>query len=92
MKQIITVKTDADTKKAAQELVKDLGLTLNSLINSYLKQVIVTRKIELYAPERMTPKLEKLLEEAEEEIKQGKTFGPFDTVEEMRQSLESQTD
>lgn len=92
MKQIITVKTDADTKKAAQELAKDLGLTLNSLINSYLKQVIVTRKIELYAPERMTPKLEKLLEEAEEEIRQGQTFGPFDTVEEMRQCLESQTD
>lgn len=92
MKQVITVKTDADTKKAAQELAKDLGLTLNSLINSYLKQVVVTRKVELYAPERMTPKLEKLLEEAEEEIKQGQTFGPFDTVEEMRQSLESQTD
>lgn len=92
MKQIITVKTDADTKQAAQELAKDLGLTLNSLINSYLKQVVVTRKVELYAPERMTPRLEKLLEEAEEEIKQGKTLGPFRDADEAIKALKAGAD
>ena len=71
MKKVITIKTDAATKKGAQELAKELGLTLNSLINSYLKQVIVTRHVELYAPETMTPKLEKAIGETEEEIARG---------------------
>ena len=70
-KVVITVKTDAETKVAAQKLCQDLGLTLNSLINSYLKQVIVSRHVELRAPEPMTPKLEGLLEESEESIKKG---------------------
>lgn len=89
MNKIITVKTDAVTKKAAQELAQELGLTLNSLINSYLKQVIVTRHVELYAPEPMTPKLEKLLEGAEEEIRRGEVSKAHDNVEDFLKDLHS---
>ncbi len=89
MNQVITVKTDAATKKAAQALAKDMGLTLSSLINSYLKQVIVTRHVELYAPEPMTPRLEKLLAEAEAEIKRGEVSPPHDNVADFIRDLES---
>ena len=89
MNKVITVKTDAATKKAAQELAKEMGLTLNSLINSYLKQVIVTRHVELYAPEPMTPKLEKLLKEAEEEIKRGEVSRAHDNIEDFLEDLHS---
>ncbi|MYB39889.1 hypothetical protein F4X86_01160 [Candidatus Saccharibacteria bacterium] len=89
MNKVITIKTDAATKKAAQELAQELGLTLNSLINSYLKQVIVTRHVELYAPEPVTPKLEKLLEEAEESIKKGEVGPEFDDVDDFINDLRS---
>ncbi len=89
MKKIITVKTDEATKKAAQELAKEMGLTLNALINSYLKQVIVTRHVELYAPEPMTPRLEKLLGEAEEEIKKGEVSRAHDNIEDFLEDLHS---
>ena len=88
-KVVITVKTDAETKLAAQKLCKDLGLTLNSLINSYLKQVVVSRHVELRAPELMTPKLEGLLEEAEESIKRGEISKPHDNMEDLLADLKS---
>ena len=89
MDKVITVKTDAATKKAAQTLAKDMGLTLSSLINSYLKQVVATRHVELYAPEPMTPQLEKLLEGAESNIKAGNLSPPRDNIDDFLKDLNS---
>ena len=89
MNQVITIKTDTATKKAAQVLAKEMGLTLSSLLNSYLKQVIVSRHVELYAPEQMTPKLEKLLTEAEASIKRGQVSPPRDNIADFIRDLES---
>ena len=74
MNQIITIRTDAKTKRAAQGLAKEAGLTLNSLVNSYLKQVVINRRIEICLPEKMTPKLEKMIGQAEADIKTGKNL------------------
>ena len=63
MKTVISVKIDKDVKESAQEVAKSAGLTLSTLVNSYLRQVSATRRIELYAPEQMTPQLEKLIAE-----------------------------
>lgn len=60
-KTVISVKTDKVTKEAAQEVAKSMGLNLSTLVNSYLKQVVYTRRVELFAPEEMTPKLEKAI-------------------------------
>ena len=68
MNKVITIKVDEETKKAAQQLASDTGLTLSALVNSYLKQIVATRRIEIYAPEQMTPKLEKLIEQVAEEL------------------------
>ena len=85
MNTVISVKIDKETKEAAQELAKSMGLSLSTLINSYLKQVIVTRRVELYAPEQMTPKLEKLLAPIDADIKAGRNLSPaFSSVKEMR--------
>jgi len=48
-----------------------------------LRQVAATRRIELYAPEQMTPKLEKLIAEVEAELKYGKASKEFNSVEEF---------
>ena len=36
-----SIRMDADTKKAATELLNDLGLDLSSAVNIFLKQVVL---------------------------------------------------
>ena len=88
--KVITIKIDPETKKAAQDLAADAGLTLSGLINSYLKQITATRHIDLYIPQKMTPKLEKLLGEAEQDIASGRTIGPFKNANEMIKALKEE--
>jgi DNA-damage-inducible protein J len=81
MKTVISVKVDKDVKEKAQEVAASAGISMSSLVNAYLKQIGVTRRIELYAPEQMTPKLEKLVKEVELEIANGKTSAGFTTAD-----------
>ncbi len=87
MKTVISVKIDKDVKASAQEVAASAGLTLSTLVNAYLRQVAATRRIELYSPEPMTPKLEKLIEEVEAELKTGEVSKEFDSVEEFLTDL-----
>ena len=87
MNTVISVKIDKDVKASAQEVANSAGLTLSTLVNAYLRQVAATRRIELYAPEQMTPKLEKLIAEVEAELKSGKVSEEFDSVEEFLADL-----
>jgi len=80
MNTVISVKIDKDLKEAAQAVAKDAGLPLSTLISAYLRQVVATRRIELYAPEQMTPKLEGLIAQVEKEIANGEVES-FDSVE-----------
>ncbi len=84
---VISVKIDKDVKASAQEVANSAGLTLSTLVNAYLRQVAATRRIELYAPEQMTPKLERLIAEVEAELKSGKVSEKFDSVEEFLADL-----
>lgn len=73
-KVVVNIKVDPETKKAAQVLAKDLGLTLSSLINAQLRQLVNRRRLVLDAPypdRPMTPKLEAELDQVYEEVKLG---------------------
>jgi addiction module RelB/DinJ family antitoxin len=83
MNTVISVKIDKDVKASAQEVAKSAGLSLSTLVNAYLRQVAATRRIELYAPEPMTPKLESLIAEVEAELSAGKVSRKFDDVEDF---------
>lgn len=87
MKTVVSIKLDEEVKKGAQAIARDSGLTLSALVNSYLTQVISTRRIEIYAPEPMTPKLEKLIAEVESEIQSGKISKGFTDVNEFLSDL-----
>ena len=52
MTTVVSIKLDKEVKDSAREVAESAGLTLSALINSYLRQVIATRRIELYAPEQ----------------------------------------
>jgi len=89
MKAVISVKVDPEVKIAAQEVAKSAGISLSTLVNAYLRQVAATRRIELYAPEPMSPALEKLIAEVEAERKAGEVSEPFDSVEDFLRDLKS---
>lgn len=84
---MISVKLDRDVKESAQAVAKSAGLTLSALINAYLHQVVATRRIELYAPEPMTPKLEGLIARVETELAKGEASQVFDTADDFLTDL-----
>lgn len=88
MKTVISVKVDQDVKASAQEVAQSAGLTLSALVNAYLRQISATRRIELYAPESMTPKLEQLIAQVEAEVANGKVSGPFTTIDDFLADLD----
>jgi addiction module RelB/DinJ family antitoxin len=87
MNTVISVRIDREVKESAQAVAKSAGISLSTLVNSYLRQVVATRRIELYAPEPMTPKLEKLIEGVEAELKSGKISKKFDNANDFLADL-----
>lgn len=79
---VINVKVDETVKKQAQIVASSFGIPLSTLVNAYLTELAETGQIHFSAVEIMTPKMEKLIEQAEKEIAAGETSGPFETVEE----------
>jgi addiction module RelB/DinJ family antitoxin len=89
MNTVISVKIDKDVKESAQEVAKSAGLTLSTLVNAYLRQVSATRRIDLYAPEQMTPHLEALIAQVEQSIEAGNISEPFTNATDFIADLKS---
>ncbi len=87
MNTVISVRIDQDVKISAQEVAKSAGISLSTLVNAYLRQVAATRRIELYAPEPMTPQLESLIAEVESQLQSGKVSKSFTTAEDFLADL-----
>jgi len=71
MKIMMAIKTDVAVKKRAQKVAADLGLTLSAVVNAMLKQFVRDRAIALSAAPKMTPYLESLIAEVEEDLALG---------------------
>jgi addiction module RelB/DinJ family antitoxin len=84
----ITVKIDADVKQQAQKLAKRLGLSLSTVVENKLREVVNERRVvfeEELIPNEMTAKE---LEIIEADIKAGRNLsGPFNTFEELERHL-----
>jgi len=87
MNTVISVRVNKAVKLSAQEVAASAGLKLSTLINAYLRQVAATRRIELYAPEQMSPKLEGLIAGIEAELGSGKISRKFEDVDDFLNSL-----
>lgn len=83
----MSFKIDKTLKDRAQQTAKAIGIPLSTLINAYLNDMVVTGRVEFTASEKMTPQMERIISGVEEEIARGETYGPFDNVEEMIESL-----
>jgi addiction module RelB/DinJ family antitoxin len=77
----INFKTDDLTKAKAQAVAKQIGIPLSNLLNAYLYELTNTGSVHFTVSEPMTEKMERLIEQAEKEIKAGETSGPFETAQ-----------
>ena len=66
---VITVKTPSEVKTKAQEVAKELGFSLSSLVNAYLRQLVKTKTVHFSLPEEPSPFLLNSLKESKEDIK-----------------------
>lgn len=89
MTTVTTIKLDSDLKDQATILAKSTGLTLSGIINSYLRQIVATRRIEIYAAEDMTPNLEKLIAQVEASIAAGNVSRGFSNAQDFIADLRS---
>jgi DNA-damage-inducible protein J len=85
----VNFKTDIQTKQKAQDVASKLGIPLSNLLNAYLYELAETGSVHFAVAEPMTEKMETLIAEAEEDIKSGNVSGPFETLEEMFEHLDS---
>lgn len=70
----INIRVDSDTKKDAERICSDIGISLSSAINIYLKKIVRENKIpfELEADPFYSPKNLKKIEKLIEDYEKGK--------------------
>lgn len=85
----IYVKTQPEVKAKAQKIAKNLGLSLSSLVDAWLRQFTKTKRVTFNAGEERPSKyLIESLKKSEEDIKAGRILS-FDTGEEAVKYFES---
>ena len=87
----ILIKTDPQIKAEAKKTAAKLGLSLTSIINSYLKHFISTKTITFSAKDEIPSEyFKKLMKQADEDLKAGRASPSFKTGEEAAAWLEKQ--
>ena len=87
---VINIKTEQETKDKAQLIAKDLGLSLSSLVNAFLKQIVRTKKIEFSLDEKPSDYLIKAIKKASEDRKHKKASPIFKNGAKAIEWLEQQ--
>lgn len=87
---VINIRTDPKTKAQAQKIARNLGFSLSSIINAFLKQFVKTKKVTFSLEEEPSPYLIKMLKKSEKDIKAGRVSPGFKTGEEAVAWLEKQ--
>jgi DNA-damage-inducible protein J len=88
-KTLMTIKTDKIIKLKAQKTAEELGFSLGTLVNAYLKQFVRTKRVdfsvESYIPNKKTARL---LDKAMKDIQEGKNLSrKFTSVDDLMQDL-----
>lgn len=78
----IYIKTDPEVKAKAQKVAKELGLSLSSLLNGWLRHLIKTKTVTFSAAhEKPSKYLLKMVKKAEKDRKEGRASPKFDNAE-----------
>ncbi len=87
---VINIKTTPETKREAQRVADELGLSLSTLVNALLKQVVRTQGITLsITNEEPTEFLLRALQESAADKKAGRVSQTFDNVDDALSWLDN---
>lgn len=80
----ISIRINKSLKDKFDNICEELGLTMSTALNIFIKTVVreegIPLRMSLHVPNKETIK-------AIEEAEKGKIIGPFDTTEELMESL-----
>lgn len=78
---VIITKTEPEVKLKAQKVAKELGLSLSSIVNGWLRQLIKTKTVTFSAlDEKPSEYLLESLRKSDEDIKTGKVSPGFNNA------------
>lgn len=86
---VINVKIDEKVKKKAQSLAEELGFSLSSLVNAYLKNFIEEKTVYFTRNEKPSVYLRQAMKEAEEEKKGGDYYSSFEDPKDALKFLDN---
>ncbi len=87
MDTTITIKTNKTLLKQSKRLAEELGITLTSVVNSFLKQFVRERKFSVSAEPMPTKEKMALWEQISKEMDNGDFYGPFSDAESLFKHL-----
>ena len=88
---VINIKTQPEVKARAKEIANGLGITLSSLMNSWLKQLVKTKRVAFRIEEERPSKyLIESIKKSEEHLRKGETSPAFDNAKDAIEWLEKQ--
>jgi len=90
MQTMLSIKLDKSVKQQAQEVAHILGVSLNAVVNGYIKEFISERKVTFADHPMPNKRTQKVLDKLLADSRAGKNIiGPFYTAEDMIKSLRS---
>ncbi len=87
MKTMLNIKIDAKLKMQAKKTAEELGMPLSTVASALIRQFVREKEIHLSIPLKPSKYLVDVIEEAEQELKQGKAHGPYHGVDELMKAL-----
>ncbi len=87
---MINIKAEKEVKERAQQIAKELGLPLSSVMNAYLKEFIRDRSVRFSIEPQLRPEVEKDLKQALLDYKSGNNLSPsFSSAKEANKYLDT---
>ena len=87
---MLSIKIDKTVKQKAQGLAHDLGVSLNAIINGYIREFLNERQVTFTDHPMPNTRILKILKKLSDDARKGKNMvGPFYTAEDMIKSLRS---
>lgn len=87
MDTTITIKTKKNLIKEAKELAEEMGVTMTSVVNAFLRQFVRERKFSVSAEPMPTKEKIALWKQISREMDAGDFYGPFSDTESVYKHL-----
>ena len=90
MQTMLSIKIDKKLKEKAHRVARDLGVSLNAVINQNIKEFINERQVTFVDEPVLNKRTERILAKLSKDAREGKNMiGPFYSAPDMIKSLRS---